>query len=199
MLVFYSVAITPLVAPVVVLEKQTASNALNRAWELAHRRFWELVKFAALLTFISLVIVSGPSTLIQFVLQAVLEGTSNVPLTTATTTPYIIQMLVQLLLNLIYQPVSLTAMTLLYFDLRVRTEGFDLAWLVGHALDEEAPDPDTLVQQAPEPSRKVLSMTKREFGQYVLLSLGAGLLYFVLVAGVGVVSVGVIGAFQGGF
>ncbi len=199
MLMFYTMIIAPLVAPVIVLEKQTASNALNRAWELAHRRFWELVKFAALLAFISLVIVSGPSTLIQFVLQTVLEGTSNVPLGTANTTPYIVQMLIQLLLNLIYQPVSLTAMTLLYFDLRVRTEGFDLAWLVGHALDEEAPDPDTLVEQAPEPSRKVLSMTKHEFGQYVLLSLGAGLLYFVLVAVVGIVSVGVIGAFGGGF
>jgi hypothetical protein len=39
----------------------------------------------------------------------------------------IVQMLVQMSGGLLYLPLQLTAMTLVYFDLRVRSEGLDLA------------------------------------------------------------------------
>jgi hypothetical protein len=40
MLSFFVLVVVPLIAPIIVLEKQKASGAIRRAWDLARRRFW---------------------------------------------------------------------------------------------------------------------------------------------------------------
>jgi hypothetical protein len=66
-------------------------------------------------------------------------------------------------------------MTLLYFDLRVRTEGFDLALLADSAMDEEA-NLEEIVTQPPPPTTSSLA-TQTELGYFVLLSLGAAAIF----------------------
>ncbi len=69
-------------------------------------------------------------------------------------------------------PLTLLTTTLLYFDVRVRTEGFDLAVLA--ASNNEAPlDSDQEVMRAPEPE-SAFEFTSTEVGYFCLISLGIG-------------------------
>ncbi|MCP4540807.1 MAG: hypothetical protein GY832_27025 [Chloroflexi bacterium] len=171
MLTFSSSVIIPLIAPIVVLEGQGAGHATRRAWDLSRRRFWWVVGFVALLMLFNQIIVTGPATLINVVLQfltadMLMSGDMTTVLIIQTT----VQSLVTLVFSLIYVPLQLTCMTLLYFDLRVRTEGFDLALAAEGALGEPVEIAE-VVAQAPPPETTSL-ITGTELGYFVLVSLG---------------------------
>ncbi len=174
---FFAMVITPLVAPIVVLEDKAAGAAIRRAWDLARRRFWPVVGFVALLTLFSILVVSGPTLLLTFGFQ--FAGETLVP----SSDPFVIfavqtvvTTLVQILMSLLYTPLQLTAMTLLYFDLRVRTEGFDLTMLAQSALADE--EPVALISRAPPPETGSL-VTGTELAYFVGLSAGIGILYAI--------------------
>ena len=88
-----------------------------------------------ILTLFNQLIIAGPSTLINLFLRYALK-------TKITENYYIVrtlaQSLVSLATSLFYLPLQLAAVTLMYFDLRVRTEGFDLAVLAAAAPDGDA-------------------------------------------------------------
>lgn len=108
-----------LVPPVVVLEKKGPLDSVKRAWELAKKRFWWSFGYLFLLTLLSLLVISGPVALVQFLFRTVLGDTSllfrSIVGDTASS-----------LLSAIFMPIRLAAITLMYFDLRIRFEGFDL-------------------------------------------------------------------------
>jgi hypothetical protein len=80
----------------------------------------------------------------------------------------VIQGLVQLVLLLIYLPLQLTAYTLIYFDLRVRTEGFDLAILtIGTSGSTDL----TEAMTAPVPQVNEKLITGAELGNFLILTL----------------------------
>lgn len=117
----------PLLAPVVVLERNGARASLQRAWLLIRRRFWWVFGFIILLFLFNWVVVGGPSLLVGLGLGLL------VPESLAGGNPQVvyniqmsIQSVVSLVFNLLYLPLQLTCLTLLYFDLRVRQEGLDL-------------------------------------------------------------------------
>jgi hypothetical protein len=73
----------------------------------------------------------------------------------------------------------MTAFTLIYFDLRVRTEGFDIALLTMDAASSAA-DAENLpvpASQAHEPF-----MTWPEIGSFAILTIGGFALYTLLVS-----------------
>lgn len=182
-LIFFSMVIVPLIAPVIVLEKQRAAQAIRRAWDLARRRFWWALGFVFILYLFSLLIIAGPSALLT-VLMGALVGSpagSNTP-STLFTVQTILSSLVSLVTSLIYLPLQVTCITLMYFDLRVRTEGFDLALLAAGATGDQVTE---VAAQAPPPGSGPL-VTWPELGYFVGIELiGAGLyciLYFVIVA-----------------
>ena len=182
-LIFFSAVIVPLVAPVIVLEKQRATQAIRRAWDLARRRFWWTLGFVFILYLFSLLIIAGPSALLT-VLMGALVGSpagSNNP-STLFTVQTIMSSLVSLVTSLIYLPLQVTCITLMYFDLRVRTEGFDLALLAAGATGDQVAE---VAAQTP-PAGSGALVTWREMGYFALIELaGVGLyciFYFVLVA-----------------
>ncbi len=125
-LIFIAFAVNPLLAPIVVVEKQSISKVFRRAWDLARRRFWWLLGFMFILILFSQLVVTGPTMVVNYTLLLVF-GRQN-----SLHTPFLytaISTLVSLIGGLLYLPLQLTAFTLVYFDLRVRTEGFDLALL----------------------------------------------------------------------
>ncbi|MCA9954622.1 MAG: hypothetical protein KC434_07875, partial [Anaerolineales bacterium] len=123
MIFFLSLVILPLVAPIIVLEHRSAGQAIQRAWDLGRRRFWWLIGFMLLLGLFGQIVVTGPAFLSVFAVESIVGSGIN------TTTSSLIQQVIMLLLRLIYLPLQLSCVTLLYFDIRVRTEGFDLAVL----------------------------------------------------------------------
>jgi hypothetical protein len=182
-LIFFSAVIVPLVAPVIVLEKRRATQAIRRAWDLARRRFWWALGFVFILYLFSLLIIAGPSALLTLAMQALL-GSRAAPgaSTTLFTVQTILQSLVSLVTSLIYLPLEVTCLTLMYFDLRVRTEGFDLALLAANATGDQVTEVAAL---APTAGSGPL-VTWQEMGYFAAIELaGAGLyclLYLVLVA-----------------
>ena len=128
LIVFLSMVVVPLIAPVVVLEGKSAIQSISRAWSLARRRFWPVFGLVVLLTILVQLVVTGPTALVVGLLT-----------TSSTWDPVlanVLQQLVSFLFSIIFLPIQLTCITLLYFDIRVRTEGFDLSLSVAKAEDE---------------------------------------------------------------
>lgn len=108
-----------LLPPVVVLERAGAIDAVKRAWALIKLRFWWVVGYLLVLTVLTVVIIAGPATVIGLVLGIVLGDTSIL-------VQSIVQQSATLVLTAVFLPIRIAAITLMYFDLRIRFEGFDL-------------------------------------------------------------------------
>jgi hypothetical protein len=186
-LAFYSAVVVPLVAPIVVLEHKSGYRAMRRSWDLARRRFWPVLGFVALMFLFNLIVVSGPNLLITavfqgLVLSAIRSGSSPTNLLAAQ---LIVQSLLTLMFSLLYLPLQLIGITLLYFDLRVRTEGLDLAMLTQDAAaNAAATAPDAVLTGPAPPAESGGLITGRELGNFFVLSLGFGAIYAVFVGGV---------------
>jgi hypothetical protein len=187
--IFFMMVILYLIAPVIVLEKQPALRAIRRAWDLTRQRFWWVVGFLLILYLFNLLITAGPLLLLQTAFQAIF---GNPFLSDTPTAAYAIQTLtpslVSLAGSLIYTPLHMTCMTLMYLDLRVRTEGLDLALQAADA----STDVDDILAQAPEPEAGGL-ITWREIGYFALLSLGFIVAFVVLYAIIMVLIFSVVG------
>jgi hypothetical protein len=118
-------ATAPLIVPIAVLEKAGLGTALSRLWDLSRRRFWWLVGFAIVLAIFNRLIVVGPIYLVTWLVQ--LLGASQLGVEQLAILNSIVPTLVSLLGSLLYEPLQAVAFMLVYFDLRVRTEGLDLS------------------------------------------------------------------------
>lgn len=173
MLVFLGAAISPMVAPVVVLENRGALDSVRRAWNLVRRRFWPVLGYIFVLYLFNLIIVNGPVTIVNILLTRLLPLSFNNS-TTGIVLTAIIQAIVSLVFILIYYPLQMTAFTLIYFDLRVRTEGFDLTLLT-------TGDADQALAASPSQSNERF-MTGTDLGNFAILTLAAAGVYIFLVA-----------------
>lgn len=171
MLLYLTAVVNPLVPPVVVLEDQTATGAIQRAWSLARRRFWPVLGYAFLLGLFSLIVVNGPAAIANIILTQLFQNVGDAGMYLVLTS--IIQGLVSLVFSLLYYPLQMTAFTLVYFDLRVRTEGFDIALLTMQA--EGTTDvSDAVALTAPVTNEKWI--TGVDLGNFAILTLvGAGI------------------------
>jgi hypothetical protein len=104
--------------PVLFTEMAPASTAIDRSWRLTDHAFWRT--FALLLL----------SLVLAYVVQAALAGVfvSTAAIFPGLTTGLRVILIVGLasLMTQLVQPLVVMAITLLYFDLRVRKEAFDL-------------------------------------------------------------------------
>lgn len=172
MLAFLMAAINPLVAPAVVLEGQNAIDAVRRAWSLARRRFWPLLGYVVILYLFSLLVVNGPVAIVSFALTGAFESINDP--TTQLVVRSIVQSLVSLVGILIYYPLQMTAFTLIYLDLRVRTEGFDLAL---QTIDTSRSRNLTQAMAAPGMQSTERLITGQDLGNFAILTLAATGIY----------------------
>ena len=176
MMVFLMAAINPLVPPAVVLEKQGAIDAVKRAWSLARRRFWPVIGYIFVLYLFSMIVVNGPAAIANVLLAQVFQSFEDPTMQLVLTA--IIQGLISLVFILIYYPLQMTAFTLIYFDLRVRTEGFDLALLT---MEASGSTELTETMAAPVPQTTERLITGPDLGNFAILTLaGAGIYIFLI-------------------
>lgn len=194
LLAFFGAVIIPMIAPVVVLEQKSGYQAMRRGWDLARRRFWPVLGFVALMFLFNLIVVSGPNLLITAIFDGLIFGGARASGGIASTgglaiAQIVIQSLLTLVFSLLYLPLQLISFTLLYLDLRVRTEGLDLAMLTQNAAaaataaPSAAADPDAVLQLQAPPAESGGLITGREAGYFFLLTVGFGAIYAVLVGG----------------
>jgi hypothetical protein len=169
MLLFITLAVSPLIPAVITLENNDIFASLRRAWDLARSRFWWLVGCALVLALFGWLITSGPIFLMNWILQYALSfipGSFEFQLVITS----VIQNLITIFTSLLYIPLNLTIMTVVYFDLRTRYEGLDLA------LQMPGPTaPENQVISLPEISAKTETplITGIDIGRFVLLSMAA--------------------------
>jgi hypothetical protein len=176
MFVFLTFVILPLVAPVIVLEKHGATASIRRAWDLSRSRFWWLVGFAFILYLFSQIVVTGPTALAGFLINLIVSHNPGSLGQFALLTT-VVQTLTTMIFSLLYLPLQLTAMTVVYFDLRVRSEGLDLALQSSEAAGGE-PATSFLPEITPAPQGSLITGT--EVGYFALLSIGGIAIYFIL-------------------
>jgi hypothetical protein len=154
---------------------------VRRAWSLARRRFWPLLGYVFVLYLFSFIIVNGPAAIVSAVLTTAMRSfdiTANYILIST-----IIQSLVTLATTLIYYPLQMSAFTLLYFDLRVRTEGFDIAL---STMQLDPANEGQLLPAPPPPATSERLVTGPDLGNFAILTLGAAgiyILFFSLITG----------------
>ena len=157
MLMFFGGAIVPMVGTVIVLENKAGFDALRRGWDLTRRRFWPVVGYVVILGILVTVITIGPSTLLTYLTGFVWSGydpasplsPSNMP-GQAPLWATVLQTVITVGLQTLILPIQLAAASVLYFDLRVRNEGFDLELASARQMPEGS-DLDTLLAKAPAP------------------------------------------------
>jgi hypothetical protein len=101
------------VYPVVVAEGSFHFNAIGRSIKLVGKKFWKVFGVTALVYLLSYAIIAAMGILI-FVI-AVLSPV-----------PSVFQEVLTLLISALVLPIVHIAVTLLYYDLRIRVEGYDL-------------------------------------------------------------------------
>jgi hypothetical protein len=195
MLAFFWLVLVPLIAPTVVLERQPWTVAIRRAWDLARRRFWWVLGFVLVLFIFSQLVITGPVTLISLVFQMVSGGPLQMSMT-ENVIQVVLQSLVGMIFGVVYWPLQLTAITLMYFDLRIRTEAFDLTVLTSNLTPEQQGEITDLTTQAPAPDRGNL-ITLNELGYFVIVSIGAFGLYLLVIFIFGLLGILILGASGG--
>ncbi len=108
--------------PIVALERSWGPTAMGRSYQLVSGHWWRVLGTLLLLQLIIIV-----ATVAIFVLPAVvvmlLFGESNPLLAQSLTTA------IQTTSNIVIRPVLMIGTVLIYYDLRIRKEGFDLVML----------------------------------------------------------------------
>lgn len=117
LLVYLNVPALSFLAPLVVVEDKSATQALKRAWSLGRRQFWRVLGVNFLLGLL-MGVLWGALTLVWNVVFNLWDP--GFYLQTGLTS------LASLLVTLFVQPILVCGLALLYFDLRIRLEGFDL-------------------------------------------------------------------------
>ncbi len=109
-----------LVAPVtVVAERLGPKGALDRSWALTRGNLWRCFGFLVLLVIFNFVVLGLPITMLQWLLMFAL---------TTQWYGWLSGLVAGLsyFVNILWYPILVLALTLLYFDLRVRNESLDL-------------------------------------------------------------------------
>ncbi|MBN1440890.1 MAG: hypothetical protein JW929_15895 [Anaerolineales bacterium] len=173
LLLYFSWVLQSLVIPVVVMERKIGLAAFRRAWDLARRRFWWVLGFVGALILISTLVTVGPTYLVSGLINLAAEAfslteTQGFVLRTA------VSALVGLIGTLLFTPLAQTGFVLLYLDLRARTEGLDLAMRMRDPGESAEAKMQALAEvQGAGPASL---LTWKEFGYFVLLSIGAFLI-----------------------
>lgn len=125
--------------PVLLDGEWRAREALRRSWALTQGQVWRAVGYLVLLGLLSLLIVSLPVILAQMATAALFMADMTflaVALSTA----------VSAIFSILWVPFNSSALVLLYYDLRVRKESYDLDLRIDQmaaALDEKNAETDT--------------------------------------------------------
>jgi ABC-type Fe3+ transport system permease subunit len=109
---------TAIAAPAIVLERISGWHGLQRSWHLISGRFWPTFGRILLLALISGIVSSVVAAIIDVPAAALDPGNS-----------FIYDQLASAIAAIFVGPITYIGVTLLYYDARIRKEGFDIEML----------------------------------------------------------------------
>lgn len=111
----------------IVIEGYGPMRSLGRSWRLVSGSFWRVLGIAFVLFLLVQVVAYLPTIIVSFILGATM-GSLVDPLQNYTLRQSLL-ILVNYVAQILVLPLQLGAYTLLYYDLRIRKEGFDIQLL----------------------------------------------------------------------
>lgn len=173
LLVFVAMAVIPLLAPAIILERQPVGQAFHRVWDLTRRRFWPVVAYVFVLGLFAQIIVTGPTLVVTMIFQFLVGNPFNTLMGMVEPSTFVLQTIAEslttMVVSLVFLPLQASCIMLLYFDLRIRTEGFDLDVKL---RQRQGDDLDSLFAAAPRPTRPIQPQ-QDEWVYFSSLTLGA--------------------------
>jgi hypothetical protein len=130
------------------------------------------------LTLLGQLIVAGPVYLMSAILRFALTSIPGT-IVQQTVIAAILQNLITISMSLLYIPLKLTMMTVIYFDLRARSEGLDLAMQMTNATDSQN-DVINLPKISDKSSMPLI--TGIDIGRFALLSLAGIAIYGLIIS-----------------
>ena len=125
--VYYYVRLQPAV-PALVIENISPREAISRSSRLMRGSWWRTVGLLLLLYILTAIVAGGPAALIAGIVALFVKFDLVVSQAVSGA--------VSIITGAIILPVQLVALTLYYFDLRVRKEGYDLETAIRRAYPE---------------------------------------------------------------
>ena len=157
LIVFLGVNLFSFLVPTIILENVQAAQGLRRSFALAKARFWPVFWLT-----IAVVIITS---LVQLVFSLNILGIAD---------SLLAQTIIGAVYNIIVAPVMPIALTLMYYDTRIRLEGLDMGLA---AVDSPTPRP------ADVPSSDLdVQFRRDDFVTIVVLSVGMLIFLFVITA-----------------
>ena len=102
--------------PAIVLENYNSTGGLGRSWKLVRGSFWRVLGFVLILAILVSLFSAGPIYLIALLTVFLPSPLLGV----------VIQSIASSIIVIIVTPIQFATLTVLYYDLRIRKEGFDL-------------------------------------------------------------------------
>lgn len=102
--------------PAIIIENYNSTGGMGRSWKLVKGTFWRVLGFTIILYVIVTFFSAGPIYLItffSFLLPSPFIG-------------FLLNSIVSTIIVMFMTPLSFAVLTVLYYDLRIRKEGFDL-------------------------------------------------------------------------
>lgn len=172
---FLAWIVIPLVAPIILLENFGITQTIRRAWDLGRSRFWWLMGYAFVLSLLGQLIVTGPVYLLTAILQVALASIPDMSFEMQSILSTIVSSLFSMASGLLYSPLQLTMMTVVYFDLRARSEGLDLALQLSSLNENQTESSPALPEISATDASRLFSGV--DIGRFALLSLIAIVLF----------------------
>ena len=132
------------ITPIIAIEGLSVMGALRRSWDLVNGEWWRCFSTYLLLSLL-VGLVTGAISWPVSMLSVVLLGEGQMALALALSTG------IGTVLGIVVQPVLIIGLVMLYYDLRIRKEGFDLQ-VLAQAMNvpaSEVPTYETYVQTPP--------------------------------------------------
>jgi hypothetical protein len=145
-----------MVQQVVILEPDKRYfSSLRRSWNLFREAFWRVAGVLILLQLVATAVFAAVDAF--FGLVSSLMPTSTIPLlTNITADPHLLIQVLSTLFSIIVTPFVFIVLTLLYYDARIRQEGYDMNILAQklHYMDDDDGDPPVERQGGLRPARE---------------------------------------------
>jgi hypothetical protein len=117
LLVFWSTRWS-LAVPAILLEDTSASKGLGRSWSLTEGYFWHVFGTSFAASLLTILLSTLPVLLVAYVLTGLLHYPDQVVA--------VVSVIVEKLALVLSLPFSMAVNVLIYYDLRIRKEGYDL-------------------------------------------------------------------------
>ncbi len=125
--------------PALMLERLGPVAALRRSWHLTQGHFWRSVGVMLLLTLLGTLALSMPVAVVQQIATLLMPDQLQLIFIISTVSGY--------LLSVLWQPLYMIGMVLLYYDLRVRREGYDVQVRLEQLEAQLGMQPETLLTE----------------------------------------------------